>query len=69
MVEVFKTDVQERVHAERLVKLLLSHFPDGKINFDLEDCDRILRVANCHILPLRIIELVNAEGYQCQVLE
>ncbi len=69
MVEVFKTNVEEPVQAEKLVALLLTHFPDGRINFDLQDCDRILRVEKPHILPERIIELVNGEGFVCGVLD
>jgi hypothetical protein len=44
MIEVFKTNVEEAVQAEKLVDILLDHFPDNKINFDLHDCDKILRV-------------------------
>lgn len=69
MVEVFKTNVEEAVHAEKLVALLLQHFPDGRINFDLDDCDRVLRVEKMHIQPEQIIELVAAQGYECWVLE
>jgi hypothetical protein len=68
MVEVFKTNVHERRHAEALTRNLLQQFPLLKVNFDLEDCDKILRVEGKNIQPDPIIELVNGEGYQCNVL-
>ncbi len=44
MVEVFKTNVQQTEEAEMLIEKLAEHFPAHEINFDLSDCDRILRV-------------------------
>ena len=44
MIEVFKTNVQEFSEAQKLVALLRKHFPNSKINFDLDDCDKVLRV-------------------------
>ena len=44
MVEVFKTNVQSTREAKRIIQKLAEEFPKHKINFDLSDCDRILRV-------------------------
>ena len=44
MIEVFKTNVEKTNDADKMVRLLLEHFPQSKINFDLHDCDKILRV-------------------------
>ena len=68
MVEVFKTNIENMMEAERIRKLLLDFFPDCQINLDLEDCDKILRIKG-KISPDTIIDLVNANNYQCQVLE
>lgn len=68
MVEVFKTNVQEIHHAEILLKNLSEHFPSFKINFDLDDCDKILRVEGTNINPHEIIELIKSIGYECEVL-
>ena len=43
MIEVFKTNVPEVCVAQNIIALLLEHFPESKINFDLHDCDKILR--------------------------
>ena len=44
MVEVFKTNVQGCEESKQLIQKLLEHFPCCTINFDLEDCDNILRI-------------------------
>ena len=69
MVEVFKTDVYEEERSIIIVLKLLGHFPENKINFDLEDCDKILRVEGKNIFSGRIMELLNAEGHECEILD
>ncbi|MBV9988675.1 MAG: hypothetical protein JO301_13435 [Chitinophagaceae bacterium] len=69
MIEVFKTNVHEPAKAAELVSLLSGHFPGGRINFDLDDCDRILRIDKPGLCSDTVIELMNAEGFQCAVLE
>jgi hypothetical protein len=68
MVEVFKTNVQHNSHAASLLSILSEQFPLFKINFDLEDCDRILRVEGENVSPVQIIELLNSSGHKCEVL-
>ena len=68
MVEVFKTNVADNELSEKLIRKLLVHFPDSLINFDLEDCDRILRVESASIDPVKIINILNVNGYSCEVL-
>ena len=41
----------------------------SRINFDMHDCDKILRVEASHIIPEKVIEVMNNHGYQCMVLE
>ena len=43
-VEVFKTNVADPERAKWLVAQIERNFPDCKVHFDLDDCDRILRV-------------------------
>jgi hypothetical protein len=68
MVEVFRTNIENRMEAERIRILLLDLFPDCQINLDLEDCDKILRIKR-KISTETIIDLVNANNYQCEVLK
>lgn len=69
MVEVFKTNVDEEHTSKVLLQKLLEHFPENKMNFDLEDCDKILRVEGESVLPGRIMELLNKAGHQCEMLD
>ena len=69
MVEVFKTNVQKIGEAKMLLKKLTEYFPNHKINLDLADGDKILRVENDNILSVKIIEFVISKGFQCRVLE
>lgn len=68
MVEIFKTNVQHADESKMIVEKLLVHYPATRINFDLSDCDRILRVEGENICPETIVALVTAKGFQCEVL-
>lgn len=69
VVEVFKTDVRYAPQAEKLVAVLLQNFPDCRINFDLEDCDKILRMEGESIDSGAIIKIMEKNGFACEVLE
>jgi hypothetical protein len=69
MVEVFKTNVKARKHSTVLANELTKQFPEIKINFDLNDRDKILRVEGKYIIPDKIISLLNSNGYLCKVLD
>ena len=69
MIEVFKTDIQHTAQAMRMIALLLSHFPDSRINVDLNDCDKVLRIEGCNFQPAKVVNLVKENGFMCSVLE
>lgn len=69
MVEVFKTNVQQESDKSRVLAIIQKLFPNYKINFDLEDCDRILRVEGAKLKPENIVEHLNCLGYICVPLE
>ncbi|MBK9396777.1 MAG: hypothetical protein WAU12_05190 [Saprospiraceae bacterium] len=69
MVEIFKTNVKKRKRSEKVVSLLSMKYPDLKINFDLEDCDKILRIEGESFCPTRITKKMNKLGHKCLVLE
>lgn len=66
-VEIFKTNVEREEDAAAIIKHLLCYFPHYQINFDLEDCDRILRIATKQspIKKQQVIQLLGAKGYTC----
>jgi hypothetical protein len=69
MVEVFRTNVRHKRKAKMLLNILSKQFPLCSINFDLEDCDNILRVEGENICPESITGLVTQNGYECAVLD
>jgi hypothetical protein len=68
MVEVFRTNVKQCHHSELLINQIINLMPFGKVNFDLEDCDKILRVEAESISNQTIIELLNQNGFQAESL-
>jgi hypothetical protein len=70
MVEVFKTNVSNREEASNLVNDIHKRFCSYSANFDLEDCDKILRIecANGNVEPKPIIDMLTDAGYQVEVL-
>ena len=71
MIEVFKTNVEDSSHAELLIDQIHKKHAHYMANFDLEDCDNILRV-ECKmsdIEPSGLISLLNEFGYDAEVLQ
>lgn len=68
MVEVFRTNITKVGQSKILIKKVLQHFPKSNVNFDLDDCDKVLRVEGENICPEKITRIINANGYQCEVL-
>jgi hypothetical protein len=69
MVEVFKTNVQQFTEAQKLVALLRRHFPGTKINIDMDDCDKVLRVEGANLRIEKLMTLVTEKGFLCTVLD
>ena len=69
MVEVFKTNVQKKAQSKILLCVLSEAFPSFKINFDLSDCDKVLRVEGDNLEALRIMILIKEYGFACEILD
>jgi hypothetical protein len=69
VVEVFKTNVEHEKEAKELVDMLRERFPGSRVNFDLQDCDRILRVEGKKVCVDAILGLMETEGFTCTVLD
>jgi hypothetical protein len=69
MIEVFKTNISTPSEAATIVQLLLQEFPTFEIHFDLQDCDRVLRIAQCTARAEDIIRLVQNQGFWCEVMD
>jgi hypothetical protein len=68
VVEIFATNVQKVSQATHLVTMLHKIFPDYLISFDLDDCDKILRVESDEIDTKEIIKLLNSKDIHCKRL-
>ncbi|WP_199139528.1 hypothetical protein [Pedobacter sp. ASV12] len=70
MVEVFKTNVAHGEDAKNIVDQIHQSFSEYQANFDLEDCDLILRIqcVNGVVCPHSIIKLLLANGFEASVL-
>jgi len=70
MVEVFKTNVEDPKDAVVLIDRIQKTFADHKANFDLEDCDKVLRVKSNVVLiqPSLIINLLRKMGFEANIL-
>ncbi len=69
MVQVFKTNVQEKNESAQVIEVLLKEFPTFEINFDLEDADRILRIEGRNVCANEIIFIIKNIGYTASILE
>lgn len=68
IVEVFKTNMPNENEAKALLNKICSAFPEFKINFDLSDYDKILRVEGREIAPEQIIQFMHQNNYKCEIL-
>lgn len=70
MVEVFKTDVSDPDDAHHVLKYIHQTFPGYQANFDLTDCDKILRIVSQHTVDaMQVIAAVKMFGFTVDVLE
>ena len=68
MVDVFKTSIQEITQSEHMFKVLSICFPGTEISFDLEDCDKVLRIRHDGIALEEVIDLLARYGFHCEEL-
>lgn len=70
MIEVFKTSVKEITESKQLLKVLKRKFPNAKINFDLEDCDNILRIESPREINVQIVNSTLKQfGHHLEILK
>lgn len=65
---VFKTSVKYKYQVKHLSFALDSLISEGAWNFDLDDCDNILRVESESISCAEVISLMKQLGYNCEDL-
>ncbi len=68
LIEVFKTDVTDIFQSEVLKYEILSKYPEVMVSFDLNDCDRILRMEGDFDLN-EVIQMAKILGMNINPLE
>ena len=69
MIYVFKTSVKTKTQVKHLKPHINSMLPNEKWNFDLEDCDNILRIDSEENIVLKTIDLLSVHKFYCEELE
>ncbi len=69
MIYVFKTSVKTEDQVKKLKPHINNILPKEKWSFDLEDCDKILRIDSEKNTVLKIVDLLNIHRFNCEELE
>ena len=69
MIYVFKTSVRTKIQAKSIKPHIDKILPNAKWNFDLEDCDKILRIDSEENIALPIKNLLKNHNFYCEELE
>lgn len=70
-VEVFKTNVAHKKAAKTILTEIGIHQPEYKCNFDLDDCDKVLRIENVkgHVDAKLIFDILKKNNYEGSILK
>jgi hypothetical protein len=66
---VFKTDVSSKKKVSKVSALLTSFPAIQQWNFDLDDCDKVLRIVATDLRPGSVESLLHTAGFNCQELD
>ena len=69
MIYVFKTSVETKTQVKKLKPHIDKILPGEKWNFDLDDCDNVLRIDSGENIVVQITELLKSHQYHCEELE
>ena len=71
MVEVFKTNIDNEDEVDLILFKLGNVFPEFRINFDLEDSDKVMRIESpdSNIEVKSVIGFMNSFGFYCKPLD
>ncbi|HSN08862.1 MAG TPA: hypothetical protein VLS85_07480 [Hanamia sp.] len=69
MIYVFKTSVETKTQVKKLQPHIDKIIPGEKWNFDLDDCDNILRIESDGDIVLKITALLKTHQFHCEELQ
>lgn len=67
-IKIFKTNVVNATDAGYIMLCLQKLVSDCQFHFDLQDCDRILRIEGKRISSQKVVDSLKKLGYQCAEL-
>lgn len=67
-IEVFVTNIQNAFQSEQIKEDILAKYPKLKIDFDLEDIDRVLRIEG-FFNSSEVIEMLTSNNYKCEIMQ
>ncbi|HJW17590.1 MAG TPA: hypothetical protein VJ499_10740 [Flavisolibacter sp.] len=69
MIYVFKTSVKTKFQARKLKPHIDQLLPEAKWNFDLDDCDKVLRIDSEENIISPVINLLRNKQFDCEELD
>ncbi len=66
---VFKTNVTSKKKVSKVSPLLTSVPTIQQWNFDLDDCDKVLRIVATELNPGSVESLLQTAGFDCEVMD
>jgi hypothetical protein len=68
LIEVFKTNIQNKIQSDEIKNEILKFYPNIKIDFDLEDIDNVLRIEGLFFDNHKIIDIFFDNKYYCEIM-
>jgi hypothetical protein len=68
MVVVYRTNINNQRQFKKATRLLCKLFNDLRINIDLEDSEKVLRLEGKDIISAEVINSLSKIGFLCQVM-
>ena len=69
MIEVFRTNVVSDERASQLIGIIEKTFEGYKVNFDLQDCDHVMRIAALGMIDNDpVLHVLKNAGVKAEVL-
>ncbi|WP_246197867.1 hypothetical protein [Chitinophaga agrisoli] len=69
MIGIFKTNIATPEERQLMIRAIHAHFDVSSAYVDIEDCDRVLRVADMKVDEYTMMDFVRQQGFLCEVLE
>ncbi|MEC5142310.1 hypothetical protein [Chitinophaga sp. 212800010-3] len=69
MIGIFKTNIHSPEERQYVIRAISDSFPVGSCHVDLDDCDKVLRIADLEVDEDIIIKFVQKQGFECAALE